>query len=125
MIAGHTHNRLDNANSKPRACYYKTDKIETLHELNYVYKSAGPKYNSTLLSPVFDFVSELDKIMKKTIIKKILIKNCHQLKISKEGVFTKKGTEEDFSTWRGRSTSEGSHIEPFQVLTSFKLFKPK
>jgi hypothetical protein len=125
MVAGHTHNRLDSANSKPRQSYYKSNKIQSINDLSYVYQNTGPRYNSQILSPVFDFVSELEKKIEKKICKKMLIKQCHQFKITKEGIYTKKANEEEYSTWRGRSLNEGSGIEPFDILQDFMPFVPK
>jgi len=125
MMAGHTHNRLDNANSKPRIGYFKEEKIETLSELNSVYRATGSKYNSQLLQPVFDFATSLNIMIDKNVTKKMLIKKCHQLKITKEGVYTKQCNEETFSTWRGRSESQGTNSEPFTPLLNHNYFEPK
>jgi hypothetical protein len=124
MMAGHTHNRLDNANSKPRIGYFKEEKIETLHELNSVYRATGSKYNSQLLQPVFDFATCLNTMIDKNVTKKMMIKKCHQLKVTKEGVYTKQYNEETFSTWRGRSESEGTNLEPFSPLMNHDHFEP-
>ena len=58
------------------------------------------------------------------VTKKMLIKKCHQLKITKEGVYTKHHNEESFSSWRGRSETEGLHLEPFLPLLHHNYFEP-
>jgi len=67
----------------------------------------------------------MDTMIDKNVTKKMLIKKCHQLKITKEGVYTKQCNEETFSTWRGRSESQGTNSEPFTPLLNHNYFEPK
>lgn len=47
------------------------------------------------------------------------------MKISKAGIKTKQFNEPDWSTWRGRSPTTGSTIEPFQLLKSCPDINPQ
>ncbi len=116
MVAGHTHNRLDNANSKPRQRYYSISQIETIVELEQAFRTAGPKYFSKSLKPIYDFSSELSKIIDDKAASSMTITKCHQVKVNHLGIFTKEFDEEVWSGWRGRSPSQGSNIEPLQLI---------
>ena len=40
------------------------------------------------------------------------------------GIFTKEYDEQEWSEWRGRSPTQGSKIEPIQLLKEHSLFHP-
>ncbi len=62
LVKGHSHNRLDAANSKPRQDYFKAPKIEDLFELNLIYANASPNYRSKIQKPIYDFKNALNDI---------------------------------------------------------------
>lgn len=124
LVRGHTHNRLDANNSAPRAEYYRTPSITTGAELCSVFQRASHRNTSKFLWPIYDFTTSLEPLINRKVASQICLQQVHQLKITQEGIYTKKFAEENFSDWRGRSPTEGSDIEPLQIMHDFPDFIP-
>lgn len=124
MVRGHTHNRLDQSNSKPREQYYKAEKIVFGSELVSVLNRSGRRYSVELFWPVRNFSEPLGRLMTAGVKETMTINKVHQLKICHEGIYTKKFNEEHFSEWRGRSPTTGAQIEPFVLMTDFPDLNP-
>jgi hypothetical protein len=68
------------------------------------------------LKPIFDFSFELSKIIDDKAASSMAVTKCHQIKVDKLGIFTKEFDDDQWSEWRGRSPSQGSGIEPIQLI---------
>lgn len=67
MVRGHTHNRLDQANSTPRQNYYKAEVITSGKELARVLVSSNRRYSANLFWPIRDFKAIFDELIDSSV----------------------------------------------------------
>jgi hypothetical protein len=124
LVRGHTHNRLDQRNSEVSKKYFGALEINSLVDMVNIINRIGPNHRGELLSTVWDFKGWLEPHIDQTVTQQFMLSLCHQIKITQEGIVTKKFNEYSFSEWRGTSPSWGRSMEPSHLLKTLPTDHP-
>ena len=126
LIAGHTHNIIDQRHSVLRTKWNAALELYTMDDWLSICNDSNPdgRIISEELFP-FNFSGWFEKSISSNF-DKFSVSVPHVFEFSTDGVRTKQYiTDTDFSTWRGNCVVTGKSFEPFKILTTNITTCPK